>query len=119
MWLRRKSETDIAHLNAVISIAFLIFLNIVSIPLVLMTIFGKDIITIPELPPSWVLFIIVIIYGICHYFILAHKKKYLKIAEEFKGESEEKSKKGNLYVWIYIILSIGVPLYIFFFTTPR
>lgn len=119
LWLRKKDEPENAYINAVISIAFLTCINIVSIPLVLMAVFGKDVITMPQLPNRWIIFTVVIAYGVLQYFLLAHKKKYLKIAEEFKNETEEQSKKGTLYTLLYVIISIGIPLYIFFFTVPK
>lgn len=119
IWLKKKDEPENAYINAVITISFLVCLNILSIPLILMALFGKDIITIPELPDKWIIFTIVIGYGISQYFLLAHKKKYIKIIEKYKDETELKRKRGLLYSWIYIIISIGIPIYIFFFTIPK
>jgi len=119
IWLKKKDEPENAYINAVITISFLVCLNLLSIPLVLMAIFGKDIITIPELPDKWVLFIIVIAYGVSQYFLLAHNKKYIAIINKYKDENEEKRKKGLFYTWVYIIISIGIPIYIFFFTIPK
>ncbi len=114
IWLKKKDEVENTHINAVITISLLVCLNILSIPLILMAVFGKDIITIPELPPKWILFIIVIGYGISQYFLLAYKKKYLKIVVKYKNEPDLKRKHGKLFCWIYIIISIGIPIYIFF-----
>ncbi len=119
IWLKKKDEVENAHINAVITISLLVSLNILSIPLILMAVFGKDIITIPELPPKWIFFIIVIGYGMSQYFLLAYKKKYLKIVEKYKNEPDLKRKHGKLFCWIYIIISIGIPVYIFLFTTPK
>ena len=119
IWLNKKDEAENAYINAVITISLLVCLNILSIPLVIMAFFGKDIITIPELPEKWIIFIIVIAYGLSQYFLLAHKKKYINIINKYKDETEKERKKGLFYTWSYIITSIGIPIYIFFFTIPK
>ncbi len=115
----KKDEQGNAHINAVILISFLILSNIVTIPLTLMAIFGKDIIATPTLPQNWIIFLFAIAYGISQYFFLAHKKKYVKIVSEFKDENEEQRKSGLLYTWIYIVASFGIPIYILLFTIPK
>lgn len=119
LWLRKKDEVENAHINAVISMAFLTGINLISIPLILMASFGKDVISIPQLPSNWILFLVVIIYGVIHYFLLAYKKKYLEIVEEYKNENKEKNKMGTFFIWLYIVISLGIPLFILFFTTPK
>lgn len=119
LWLRKKDEVENAHINAVISMAFLTGINLISIPLILMASFGKDVISIPQLPSNWILFLVVIIYGVIQYFLLAYKKKYLEIVEEYKNENEEKNKMGTFFIWLYIVISLGIPLFILFFTTPK
>lgn len=39
------------------------------------------------------------------FFFFMHKKRYKGIIEKYKAESERQRKKGNLYVWLYIVLS--------------
>jgi hypothetical protein len=51
---------------------------------------------------------------IFNYFILAQKRRHNKIIEEFKSESEGKRKKGMVYTVLYLKVSLGIPLYIFF-----
>lgn len=119
LWLKKKDETESAYINAVISISLLLGFNIASIPMILMAIFGKDSIPFPELPSKWILYLIVIAFGVSQYFLLAHKKKYLKIVDEFKKETESQSRKGFLYTWIYIVITIGIPFYIVIFATPK
>ena len=115
IWQRKKNESENARINAVISITFLLCLNIVSIPLVGIAILGHEAINLPNLPERWILFLAVIASGVGQYFLLAHNKRHLKTAREFGGESELKRKKGLTYTWIYIIISIGLPLLFLFY----
>ena len=118
MFLNRKNEAEITHINAIIAISMLVLLNIASIPLLIMAILGTESIPDFHLPSKLVLFISFIIYSIVQYFLLAYNKKYLKIYSEFNNESEKRKKWGVILTRIYILISIGIPLYIFFFSTP-
>lgn len=119
IYQRKKDGQGNAHINAVILISFLVLSNIVTIPLTLMAIFGKDIIALPTLPQNWIIFLFAIAYGVSQYFFLVHNKKYVKIVNEFKDENEEESKSGLLYAWVYIVASFGIPIYILLFTIPK
>jgi hypothetical protein len=71
---------------------------------------------------SWVkvwIAVILVVAGILNYFLLARKRQHNKIVEEFKSESKEKRRKGMMYAIFYLVVSLGIPLYIFFFTTPK
>ena len=108
-----------APYNAVITLSFLVCVNVASVPLVLAAIFGKDTFALPELPDKWVIFLVVIGFGVSQYFLLVHNKKFVRIIERYKDETEKQRKRGLLYAWFYIFISIGTPLYIAFFTTPK
>ena len=121
IWLKKKDEPENAHINAVITITFLLYVNIMSIPLILLAASKNEIINLPENnfnAKVWIA-VILVVAGIFNYFILARKRQHNKIIEEFKSESEGKSKKGIAYTILYMIVSFGIPLYIFFFTTPK
>lgn len=119
IWQMKKSESEIAYINAIISISFLLCFNILSVPLGLMAILGKDIIIFPKLPDRWVLFIIVIAFGVSQYFLFAHKKRYREIIKRYENETNKMRRIGFIFTWLYILISIGIPIYIFFFTTPK
>lgn len=120
IWLKKKDEPENAQINAVITITFLISVNLFSIPLVLMAIYKKDFISLPEinLNISALIAIALVWIGIFNYFLLARKKQHVKIVEEFKMESAGKRKRGIRNTLLYLIISFGIPLYIFLFTSP-
>lgn len=121
LWLKKKDETENAHINAVITITFLLWVNIINIPLIFLAITKREIINLPQVNFNVKIWIAVILVsaGLFNYFLLARKRQHNKIIEELKNESEEKRRKGMAYAILYLIISFGIPLYIFFFTTPK
>lgn len=121
IWLKKRDEPENAHINAVITITFLLYVNIISIPLILMAVYKNEIINLPEINFNVKVWIAVILVGvgIFNYFILARKRQHNKIIEEYKPESKENRKKGMAYTILYLIVSFAIPLYIFFFTIPK
>jgi len=119
-WLRKNDETANAYMNAIITITFLLYINILSIPLVYLAIFDKEMVKLPmssaEVKAGIVSLLILL--GFMNYILLAYKNKYIKIKEEFKVEKEKKRKKGTFIVVVYLIISLSIPIYIFLFTTP-
>ena len=120
IWLKKKDESENAPINAVITLTFLLYVNFFSIPLILLATYKKDFINLPEINLNIGVLITIIMVGIglLNYLLLARKKQHIKIVEEFKIESEEKRKKGMVYVLLYLIISFGIPLYVFLFTSP-
>lgn len=121
LWLKKKDEPENAHINSVITITFLLYVNIMSIPLISLAASKKEIINLPQVNVNvkiWIAVILVSV-GIFNYLLLARKRQHNKIIEEFKSESEKKRKKGMAYTIFYLIVSFGIPLYIFFFTNPK
>lgn len=120
LWLRKKDESENAHINAVITITFLLYVNIMSIPLILIAANKNEIINLPEINLKvkiWIASALIGV-GILNYFLLALKTQHHKIVEEFNLKSEGKRKKGIVYTVLYLVISFGIPLYIFLFTTP-
>lgn len=76
LWLKKKDEPENAHINAVITLTFFLYVNIMSIPLLLMAIFREEIIALPNLT-SDIKYIIVsfIITGAIKLFVLRKKTK--------------------------------------------
>jgi hypothetical protein len=48
-------------------------------------------------------FMIVLVLG--GYFLFLHKKKYKIVIAKYEQESEPERKKGNLIIWLYVIIS--------------
>ncbi len=121
LWLRKKDEPGNAHINAVITITFLMYVNIISILLILLVTTKNEIINLPQINGNVKILIAVILVsvGILNYFLLARKRQHNKIIKEFYLESEKKRKKGMTYTILYLVVSLGIPLYIAFFTTPK
>lgn len=119
LWLKKKDEPENAHINSVITITFLLYVNIMSIPLISLAASKREIINLPKVNVKIWIAVILVSVGIFNYFLLARKRQHNRIIEEFKSESEKKRKKGMAYTIFYLIVSFGIPLYIFFFTTPK
>jgi hypothetical protein len=120
IWSIKKDERMNARINAIITMTFLLFVNILSIPLVLMAIFRKEIIPLSNLEhigSIWLL-ILMIITGILIYIVIARKKQHDKIIQEFNNETIKQRKSGILMTVAYLVISFGIPLYIIFFTNP-
>lgn len=119
--MKKKDEPENAHINAVITISFLLYVNIISIPLIFLAASKNEIINLPQMNVNVKIWIAVILVslGIFNYFLLGRKRQHNKIIEEFKSESKEKRKKGTMFTIFYLIVSFVIPLYIFFFTTPK
>jgi len=117
LWLKKKDEPENAYINAILSITFLVYLTLIDISYIPFAFFERDIFHLPpaSLNVKIVILTTAIALGIFNYFLLAYKKKYLKIVEEFKDETEKQRKRGTLYVWIYAIVTIGIPFFSLFF----
>ena len=117
LWLKKKDEPENAHINAVMSITILIYMNLLDFLFIFSTIFKDVKLKLPVVSTNVKIVIctIMISFGLLNYFLLAYKKKYLKIVEEFKNETEKQRKRGTLYVWIYAIVTIGFPFFVLFF----
>ena len=115
IWLKKKDERENARINAVMILTFLLYMNFMTVELVPLALFKKEIIGVSEINANEYIFIpiVFIISVIINYILLARKKQHEKIIEEFKSESEAKRKKGMVLTVLYIIVSIGIPLYIF------
>jgi len=120
IWLKRKNEVNIAHINSVISITLLVCVNLLSIPLILMALFNLKLSFLPEADLSMKINLAVgmITLGIINYFILGRKKQHIKIVKEFSSYKEDYGKT-KLYTIIYITITLLIPLYILLFTSPN
>jgi hypothetical protein len=83
-------------------LSILIYLNTGSLFLLIKNIIGNGFISLN--------IIVVTIYGICVYIIVyfsfIHKKKYLRIAKKYEGETKTKKALGVLLSLSYIVFTI-------------
>ena len=121
LWLKRKGEQKDAHINAVITLTFLLYLNIISIPLISLAVFNYELVDMPGIDDRIKILIILILIGtgLLNYFLFARKEQHQRIIDEFASESDKKRKLGMLIAIFYIVISLGIPLYIFLFTIPQ
>ncbi|WP_298651242.1 hypothetical protein [uncultured Proteiniphilum sp.] len=117
--MRKKDEVENARINAVLTLTFSLYINIINISLILLVLLKTEIIKLSEIDANEYIFIpiVFLVGGIFNYLLLARKKPHEKIIEEFKSESEVKRKRGMMFTILYLVMSIGIPLYIAFFTT--
>ncbi|WP_282036655.1 hypothetical protein [Saccharicrinis aurantiacus] len=120
LWLKKKDEPENAHINAVITITFLLYTNLMSIPLSLVAIFKNEIIAIPEINTNVKIWIAIFLIGvgILNYMLLGRKREHNKIVTEFMASSKRIKRNSFYYTLLYIVTSLSIPFYIFFFTTP-
>jgi hypothetical protein len=109
--LKREGINDLLQFNSMLIISFLMFLNLITIVEGIELIIGKS---LSNIYGNNLLKVLVIFIGIeiaiVNYFFMVNKNKYLKIAEEFKTESKQMRRKGTIIIWIYLILSFGIPI---------
>ena len=51
-------------------------------------------------------FVVVLLIG--NYFLLLHKKRYLKIIKHYKIEPRNKTNVGHVVILFYIVVTLGV-----------
>ena len=106
MWnLRKWGKIDAPEYNAMLGVAMLILINIISIPLVIEVISGYRFFNFPELNTA-ILVIILLIYLSIHYFIWIYDNRFKKIAEEFKKNEIYQQRKYTIFLWIYVFLTL-------------
>lgn len=121
IWLKKKNEQRNARINAVITISFLLYVNVISIPLILLAVYKKEIISLPGINTNvkmWIVILLITTY-ILNYIFLGRNEQHNKVIEEFKSENEKKKRNGLFFTVLYLIVSLGIPLFIFFFVSPK
>jgi len=120
MWLKKKDEPQNARINAVMTITILLYVNIISVPLVALAFYKKEIIHLPDISMKVKLCIAtcLIVIGILNFVLLGRKKQHNKIVKKFKAIEKNNKQNGYYFTIMYLIISLGIPLYVFLFTTP-
>ncbi len=62
--------------------------------------------------PKWVIAIIMLAYYYGLYFVFNYKKKYLDVCKQYKNESNSKKRRKLFYIWLYVVLSFLVPIFL-------
>lgn len=95
------SAKDIAEFVALIYLSGLIFINLF--------VAGSFLRKINLFPffftnKKQVILCIICLFAL-NYFLFLYKRRYKKIISKYEKETEERRKKGNLFLWIYVIIS--------------
>lgn len=103
--LRKFGEDDVPQFNALLGTAFLMLMNLLSIPIV------SDQLGILAVSPdrfrNLVIALIPLTFGI-NYLLLFRGQRYLRIAKEFSAESDRSHRRGTVAIAIYMVGSVGV-----------
>ncbi|WP_421921218.1 hypothetical protein [Marinifilum sp.] len=118
LWQKKKDEPENAKINAILTITFAMYLNILSTPLIALAFLKKDLVVMPELKSKVIIVLLLIMVGIINYTFLAKKDKHNKIIKKFAQERSNQLNFSKFLVFVYLAISFGLPLYIFLFTVP-
>ena len=98
------SLKDIAEFAAMIYFSGLIGINVFVLLL-----FVRKIGWLPlRLLNSRQVIILMICLFILNYFLFLYDERYKQIITRYKQESETQRKKGNMVVWLYVVISIAL-----------
>ena len=108
---RIHSDPSEPEYLAVMAVATVTFINLTSIPILIHSISGWQIIDLMELFNIahrfyWIAFILV--YFSIHFLIFWPNRRYKSIIKEFESEPEIKRKEGHRNIILYVALSFVV-----------
>jgi len=109
-----------ARINAVITLTFSLFANGLSFVLILLIYFEIDL--VPKLADGeFHLFIglPLIMIGVINWVALGRFDAHQLIQAKFETSSMFPQKKTSKIVWLYLTISFGLPMLIFFFFEPQ
>lgn len=101
--LKQWGKRDDPQWNALLGVSFMMFINLISISLVL-ELLGYDVFLIESLPKIGIVTIALLILFF-NYFLYVHKGKFKIIGKEFSKESKKNKRINALLLWIYVISS--------------
>ncbi|GEM_PF-1469481 len=120
IWKRKTDEVENARINAVITLTFSLFANGLSFVLILLIFFEIDL--IPDLAKGQFHLFIglpLIMIGVINWFALGRSEAHQKIQEKFEESSLFIQKCASKIVWFYLLISFGIPMFIFSFFEPH
>ena len=107
----KGSLNDIAEWAAAICFGGLIALNLFVI--------GAFLRKIDMLPGFFTskaqVIVFMVLFFLLAFFLFLRNKRYKTIIEKFDQESDAERRKGNLFVWIYVILSFALVFAVAFY----
>jgi hypothetical protein len=119
IWSKKKNEQSSAKINAIITLTFLLYCNVLTVPLLYMHIFRASLFHIGEvtLNVKFIIAFLLIAGGIFNYFFLC-KYKHLQIENLFYSKTDKIRKIAVFFTYIYLFASFLIPIYILFNATP-
>lgn len=118
LWKKKKDEVENAPINAIITITFFTYLNLITLLLIIFSVFGRVIFDFQDFN-KWNIIYFLIGLGIINYIILMRKGKYKKIVNRFNKLDFKLQKVGYRFTIAYLIASLLLPFTIMIFTIPN
>jgi hypothetical protein len=98
-------KDDLPVLNALLEISLIVYVNLISIDLVVEALTGFVAINFMNVSKLLIVLIALIILAV-NYFVLAYNGKLNRLMEKYGNENDAQREKGNVYLGVYIGISI-------------
>jgi hypothetical protein len=113
-WQKRLwGEENVPQFSAVSGMSMSLMANIASFIVILEIVLNKQI--LPSNIPKTNVLLVGLAVLVFHYFLFMHNGRFIKIENEFKGESKEERKKRGIWVVIYAFGSLAFFIFLLFF----
>lgn len=109
-WGLKKGDTPVA--NVIITLSFVHYVQLFTVYMLLIKLF-PGINVFNRISPV-LIFISLIAFGVCQFFLLYNKKRWERYIDEYGNESVGRKRKGTIIVLAYLIGSI----LLFFISLP-
>ncbi len=107
MWAYNvHGKKDAPEWTSMFTLSFLIYINILSVPLIIITISDDYITSFPQIEKS-IIIIISLFYLAIFYFLLLYNNKYKKIISEFE-ELKISKRKGDIVAGAYVLITFTI-----------
>jgi hypothetical protein len=103
--LHLLGKDDLPELNAMLVVAILTAMNIISIPTIVESVTGVTVFAFSAFPKK-ILWGGALFFILIHYFLLMYDGKYKKIIKNLEIENDEKKSRGSFRVGIYIVVTV-------------
>ncbi len=108
--LKTWGESDMPQWNALLGVSFMMFLNL-SLLGILIQFLGLNIFSKNDLPKKEIIILMLGLF-VLNYFLFIQKAKYLTLIKELKKETPKKRRMNTVLLWLYIILSFALVLFV-------
>src|SRR6185295_3493436 len=98
-------KNDLPVLNALLEISLIVYVNLISVDLVVEALTGFAAINFMNVSKLLIVLIGLIIL-VVNYFVLAYNGKLNRLMEKYGNENDAQREKGNAYLGVYIGISI-------------